>query len=65
MKIEISLGKENGENDNHDMDKPMKKSPFQKKVAKMLAAAAGRPKPNMLDEHMAAKFEEKNSMDED
>lgn len=55
MKIEIKLGKGNGE-DEEDM--PSKPTAFQRKVAKMLAQRAGRKKISAHDMKMAADLEE-------
>lgn len=55
MKIEISIGKESGE-DEEEM--PSKPTAFQRKVAKMLAQRAGRKKVSPHDMKMAADLEE-------
>jgi hypothetical protein len=53
MKIEISFGDEGDEE-----EKPMPPTPFQRKVAKMLAQRAGRKKVSEMDMKMAADLEE-------
>ena len=53
MKIEISY-----ESDGDEEEKPAKPTPFQRKVAKMLAQRAGRKKVSAMDMKMAADLEE-------
>lgn len=55
MKIEISIGKENGEDED---EMPSKPTAFQRKVAQMLARRAGRKKVSEQDMKMAADLEE-------
>lgn len=59
MKIEISFEKEDDEKEK-EMGKSKTASAFQRKVARLLANASGRSKPNELDMHMAAKYEAKS-----
>jgi hypothetical protein len=57
MKISVELenGGEESEEDSEDVV-----TPFQRKVAKMLAKMAGRKTPNEIDMETAADFEEDN-----
>ena len=57
MKISVELenGGEESEEDSEDVV-----TPFQRKVAKMLAKMAGRKTPNEIDMETAADFEEYN-----
>jgi len=52
MKIEISY------EDDGEEEKPSKPTPFQRKVAKMLAQRAGRKKVSEMDMKMAADLED-------
>lgn len=52
MKIEIYL------DDESEDEKPAKATPFQRRVAKMLAERAGRKKVSEMDMKMAADLEE-------
>lgn len=55
MKISIEIEKD-GESGEDSMPKPV--TPFQRKVAKMLAKMAGRKTPSAKDMEMAAEVEE-------
>ena len=55
MKISIEIEKD-GEGEDQEMPKPV--TPFQRKVARMLAKMAGRKTPNEKDLEMAAEVEE-------
>jgi len=58
--MEIIGGESEKENEHEMMGKSAAVTAFQRKVAKMLAKASGRSKPNELDMHMAAKYEAKS-----
>jgi len=61
MEIKIIIGEE--EEDKEEEAMPMQRTPFQRKVARMLAKMAGRDKPNEKDMEMAADFEHENKED--
>jgi len=56
MKVEIEI-KKNGNGENGE-EMPMKRTAFQRKVAKMIAQRAGRKNATMQDMKMAADLEE-------
>ena len=68
MKIEIKIGKEREDKEEMNgpdayegkMDKVKMNPAFHRKVAKLLAKAAGRKEPNMVDIETAADFIEDN-----
>lgn len=60
MKISIELEKD-GEEDVKEMPKPV--TPFQRKVARMLAKMAGRKTPNAKDMEMASEVEQESEED--
>ena len=62
MKIEISIEKEEGKHEGmkEGMGKMMKPTPFQKKVAQMLAKQKGKKMPDESDYEKARELEEED-----
>jgi aminoglycoside phosphotransferase len=59
MEIKIIIGEEEKEEE----EMPTQRTPFQRKVARMLAKMAGRSKPNEKDMEMAAELEHEKEED--
>ncbi len=59
MEIKIIIGEEEKEEE----EMPNQRTPFQRKVARMLAKMAGRSKPNEKDMEMAAELEHEKEED--